>query len=147
MFRFRLKSIQNYRQYIYKNAQISLAAAQQQYQLLFSRREELKEEISEQNRIWKEKQACGIKASEHFHYMDYCQSLQQDLIVLDARLKDISDDIDRAREVLLEKKKEVQILDSLEEDAKRDYQNVLARKEQNCLDELVIIADYYSKKG
>jgi len=143
MFEFRLKSILNYRQHLYKTAQISLTIVQQKYQTLQKEREELKEEITRQDQIWREKQACGMEAAEHCFYRDYLQSLERRLAGLDEELEKALDEVEQARKALLERKKETQILDSLEQDAKQDYHNFQQKKEQQQLDEISIFADYH----
>lgn len=142
MFEFRLKNILNYRQHLYKNAQISLAIAQQQYQRIQKQREDLKEEIVRQDQIWKEKQSCGMGAAENCFYREYIQSLESRLATLDEQVAKAFNEVEQARSALLERKKEVQILDSLEQDAKQDYRTCQNKKEQQQLDELSIFADY-----
>jgi len=143
MFEFRLKNILNFRQHLYKTAQISLAVAQQQYQKIHEQREELNEEINRQDQVWKEKQECGMGAAEHCFYRDYLESLERRLATLDEQLEKALNEVEQARQALLERKKEAQILDSLEQDAKQDYRIFQQRKEQQQLDELSIFADYH----
>jgi flagellar export protein FliJ len=143
MFHFPLKAILNYRQHLYQNAQVSLAVAQKSYEKLNDQRVELKGEIDRQDRIWKEKQLHGMHAVENCFFREYLHSLELRLIVLDEQLMQISKEIEEAREVLLERKKEVQILDSMEQDAKQDFRNGELKKEQKQLDEVVLLSDYY----
>lgn len=143
MFQFRLKSILNYRQHLYKNAQVSLAVAQQEYKRLQEEQKELVAEIERQDRTWKEKQAGGIRAAENSFFRDYLHTLEKNLAVVEKQLNEASNEVRKAREALLERKKEVQILDSLEQEAKQDYRIDQLKKEQQQLDELAVFADYH----
>lgn len=139
MFQFRLRSVQNYRQHIFKNAQALLAEVLREYQALSRQREELREELDQLETIWNEKRACGISSLEHGYYSDCLQALREKLLVLEGQISKTANQVNEAREALLIRKKEAQVLDSMEQEAKQDYRSSMSKKEQKLLDELIVI--------
>ena len=145
-FQFRFKVLCRHREYLLKNAQIALAAAQRKYEELESRRESIKARIKEQTLLWEEKQAAGIQVTDYLSYRDYLQSLEQQLLKLDGETEHARTEVDKARAVLIEKEKEVKILESLKDQEKEAYCRQELQKEQKQVDEVAIFRDFYKKR-
>lgn len=146
-FQFRFKVLSRHRQYLLSNAQTALAAAQRQYEGLESQRATVKNQIQEQTQLWEEKQAAGIQVTDYLSFRDYVQSLERQLLKLAGEIERARKEVDKARKLLIEKEKEVKILESLKEQEKEAYCRIESRKEQKQVDEVAIFRDYYKKNS
>lgn len=147
VFKFQLQALMQYRLHLFKNAQIALANAQRNYQQAHAERDELKRQISQQKQIWKEQQACGIQVANHLAFRNYLGSLEQHLQNLDGQINELLRDLEQARKMLLEREKEVGMLESLREKAQQDYRHSTLKREQKQLDEIVIFSNHQDKKA
>lgn len=145
-FEFRLKTLLEYRQHLLKNGQVSLAQAQQRYQALYAERGQLKRQIAQQEEIWRKHQADGIQVAEHLSCIRYLNALEQNLLSLERQLADALGEVDAARDVLLQKETEVQMLESLQTRAREEYRYEELKREQKRLDATAIFADYQKRE-
>jgi len=145
-FQFRFKVLCRHREYLLKNSQMALAAAQRKYEDLESQRESVKVRIKEQTLLWEEQQAAGIRVTAYLSFRDYLQSLEQQLLKLDGETDRARKEVDKARAVLIEKEKQVKILESLKEQEREAYCRIELQKEQKQVDEVAIFRDFYKKR-
>ncbi len=145
-FEFRLRTLLEYRRHLLKNAQIALSRAEQHYQALLAEREQLRQQIAQQENIWKNQQLKGIPVAEHLLCVSYLQSLEQNLLSLETQLAEALNEVDAARNTLLQRETGVQMLQSLETRAREQYRYEELKREQKRLDATAIFADYRKRE-
>jgi flagellar export protein FliJ len=146
-FQFRLKVLLQHREYLHKRAQMALATAQRRYDNVESQIRKLKEEVRQQTLLWQERQAAGIQVTDYLAFRDYLQSLEQHLLKLNTERERAVKEVEKERKTLIEKEKEVKILESLKEQGREEYHHLELSKEQKHLDEVAIFRDYYKKSS
>jgi flagellar protein FliJ len=146
-FQFRLKVLMQHREYLHRRAQMALADAQRQFEDVESQISNLQEEVRQQTLLWQERQAAGIQVTHYLVFRDYLQSLEQHLLKLNSEREWAARQVEKARQALIEKEKEVKILESLREQGKEEYHHLELRKEQKKLDEVAIFRDHYKKSS
>ena len=145
-FDFRLKTLLEYRQHLLKNGQVALAQAQQRYRDLYTERDQLKRQIDQQEKVWRKHQAEGMQVAQHLSCIRYLNALEQNLLSLERQLADALDKVDAARDALLRKETEVQMLESLKTKAREEYRYDELKREQKRLDATAIFADYQKRE-
>ena len=146
-FQFRLKVLLQHREYLHRRAQMALATAQRQLKDVEHQITKVKEEVRQQTLLWHERQSAGIQVTHYLAFTEYLQSLEQQLLKLNTEREWAAGEVEKARQALIEKEKEVKILESLKEQGREEYHHLELRNEQKQLDEAAIFRDYYKKSS
>jgi flagellar FliJ protein len=146
-FDFRFKVLLRHREYLQKKSQIALAAAQNRYEELRTRKEEIRVHLEQLGQLWEKRQSGGMHVADHLSFRDYLGSLEQQLLALDGELERADQEVEKAKDALIEKEKELKVMESLEEKDRTYYQYEQARKEQRQSDEVAIFKDLHKKSG
>jgi flagellar export protein FliJ len=96
----------------------------------------------DQNRsLFQEKKLSGIKVHEYNLFEGYFVSLEQQLLLLQAEVEELSRDVERAKEVLLMRERELKMLEISDTRDRSEFRKKEAKKEQTRLDERAIIGN------
>jgi flagellar export protein FliJ len=145
-FRFRFKILQEHREFLLKTAQSQMAAAQYRYEQAEERTERAKSALRRHCLEWEEKQLRGMSVGEHLAFKEYLAFLEQELLSLEASMLKTAEELKVAKDALVEREKQAEVMESLKEKDRELYQYTQIKREQKVLDETATLADYYRKK-
>ncbi|MGV8074037.1 MAG: flagellar export protein FliJ [Syntrophobacteraceae bacterium] len=138
----RFRVLMEHRKNLHKNAQIELAAARNCFEEIKATREAVRAQIGEQRDSLEERQSRGIHISEYLSFRDYIRALEQQLLSLNNELERAAREVEKARNKLIEKERDLKALESLEERDRIEYRYTQAKKEQRQTDEVAIIKEH-----
>ncbi len=144
-FRFRFKTLLQHREYLLKQSQVALAVARHHYEEAEANRQRLMDHIEEHALQWEAKQLGGISVADYFLFRDYLKSLEQHLLTMEEDVKKAAREMDEAQKAVIEREKELKIMETLRDKDKDVWRYHQSKAEQRRLDETAAIKDYYSK--
>jgi flagellar export protein FliJ len=106
---------------------------------------ELERSISERDQnlsLFQEKQASGIKATEYHLFQDYFVTLEQQLLLQRTELEVLSRDVQQAKDELVQRERELKMLEITDTKDRSEFRRAQAKKEQLRLDERAIIGNF-----
>lgn len=134
-FRFRFETLLQYRDHLLEKARLDLSAAISTYESVKIRREAAERELKVQRRLLEEKRRAGIKMADYLLSLDYQACLEQQIAAMEEKLHELSEQVDSARAALIQREKEVRVLECLQERDAREYQKDRSKRMQKDLDE------------
>ncbi len=138
-FRFRLQRLLKYRQFLLDQAQLGLLAANHRLRELERQRRQLQREIAEYRTRWKEAQQKGMDVASFLSYREYLQTMEARLPVLEKQLREARREVERHRRLVLERERDVKMLEKLQQRHREQYDLEMRRKDQKVLDEIVVL--------
>jgi len=135
-FQFRFAVVLRHRQHLLKQAQVALAAAQVQYDALESRIRAATAEIAGQVQALEAKQSEGMTVSDYLSHKEFLQSLERHLLLLKHDRQNALRLVENRKKDLLEKRKDVRMLELLEEKDREEYRYLLGKKDRKRMDEI-----------
>jgi flagellar export protein FliJ len=134
-FRFRFRTLLHYREHLRTKAQTDLAITIQQCEAVQSRLEEARSERRQQIQNLEDKCSTGIKSRDYLLSFEYIGSLERQLLLLENRVEELSQEVVKAKEILLQRQTEVKMLECLEAKDRSVYRKEQGRRELIMLDE------------
>lgn len=141
-FRFRFKSILQQRKFLLEEAQTALAAAQSKFNRIASQIASIKEIIFRQWHLWEEKQKQGVTAATYLSFKEYIDSLERQLQFMEIEMIEASRELDRRKEIVMQRDVGVKMLETLEGQEKVTYRYLQGQKEQKQLDDVAVFKDF-----
>jgi flagellar export protein FliJ len=139
-FRFRFETLLRYREHLRTKAQTDLAITIKQYEAVQGRLEEARSERRQQLQALEEQCFTGINSRDYQLNLDYVGSLERQLLLLENELLELSQEVVRAKEVLLRCQTEVKMLECLEAKDRSAYRKEQGKRELIKLDEKAMMA-------
>ena len=146
-YKFRFYALLKYRQYLLTQAQTDLATAMRHHEAVRMVLEKATAERDENLLLFQEKQRSGIKASEYHLFQDYFVSLEQQLLQLERELQERAGDVENAKEVLLQRERELKMMEITDAKDQSAFRKEQSKKEQVRLDEKAVISDFRKRVG
>jgi flagellar protein FliJ len=144
-YAFRFQALLKYRQYLLTLAQTGLATAMRHYEVVQALLQKTTAERDHNVSLFQEKQRSGIKASEYHLFQNYFVSLEQQLLKLESELRELAEDVEKAKELLLKRERDLKMLEVTDEKDRAAFRQAQTKKEQNQLDERAVMSDYTKK--
>ncbi len=144
-YTFRFQALLKYRKYLLTLAQTGLATAMRHYEAVQALLQKTAAERDHNVGLFQEKQRSGIKASEYHLFQNYFVSLEQQLLKLESELRDLAEDVENAKELLLKRERDLKMLEVTDEKDRAAFRQAQTKKEQNQLDERAVMSDYTKK--
>jgi flagellar protein FliJ len=141
-FTFRFQPFLKHREFLLKKAQIALAGALSRQDSIRASRQELLARINVEGRKWDEKQTVGVSVGEYQSYSYFMRSLERQLLRFEGELKRVAQEIAQAQALLLEKERELKVVERLKENEREEYNTQRSRKEQGQSDEMAILKQF-----
>jgi flagellar protein FliJ len=141
-FSFRFQPLLKHREFLLKKAQIVLAAALGRQDSIRASRQELLARIKEEGRKWDEKQMAGVSVGEYQTYSYFMRSLERQLLRFEGELRRVAQEIAQAQALLMEKERELKVVERLKENEREEYNTQRSRKEQGQSDEMAILKQF-----
>jgi flagellar protein FliJ len=141
-FSFRFQTLLNQRQFLLRKAQIAMASALSRRDSIRASRQELLTRIEEEGRKWDERQAVGVSVGEYQSFSYFMRSLERQLLRFDGELRRVAQEVVEAQAHLLEKERELNVVERLEENERESYNTQRSRKEQGQSDEMAILKQF-----
>jgi flagellar export protein FliJ len=139
-FRFRFDTLLRYREHLRTKAQTDLAIAIKQREALQSRLEDAQRERRHQLRALEKQCSAGITSRDYRLNLDYIGSLERQLLLLENELLELSQEVVKAKEILLQRQTEVKMLECLEAKDRSAYRKEQGKRELIKLDEKAMMA-------
>lgn len=141
-FRFRFKSLLQKREYLLREAQSALGASQLRCDAIRRRLLSERERHAIAWSEWEKQQERGMEARYFVIHTRYLRSLEHELLQLESELAEAEMEVERNKATVLERDKDVKMLQKLEEQDRLSYKSALFRKEQNQLNEIAVFKDF-----
>jgi flagellar export protein FliJ len=142
IYRFRFQALLKYRQYLLTQAQTELATTVRRFEAARIRLERTAAERDQNTSIFQEKKCFRIKVPEYNLFQDYFVFLEQQLLLFEAEVQELSRDVQKAKEVLLLRERELKMLEITDTKDRSEFRKREVKKEQTRLDERAIIANF-----
>lgn len=142
-FKFRFKVLLQHREYLLRKAQIALAAVQAHYDQIAGRKEQMRLRMEEHIRQWEEKQIRGMSIAEYLSFEEYLKTLEQHLLQIEIELKQAALEVEKAKTVLIDKERDHEVIETLEEAEKEAHRYLQMKNEIKGLDEVAAFQDYH----
>lgn len=144
-YTFRFHALLKYRQYLLTQAQTELAAALKLHEAVQTLYRKTIAERDRSTLSFQEKQRSGIDAAEYHLFQNYFVSLEQQLLQLESELKELAKGVEDAKALLVQRERELKMLELTDEKDQAAYRKAQAKKEQVSLDERAGISDFRKK--
>jgi flagellar protein FliJ len=144
-YTFRFQALLKYRQYLLTLAQTGLATAMKHHEVVQTLHKKTTAERDRNIIHFQEKQQSGIEASEYHLFQNYFVSLEQQLLKLESELRELAEDVERAKELLLQRERDLKMLEVTDEKDRAAFRQAQTKKEQIRLDERAVMSDYTKK--
>lgn len=141
-YKFRFQALLKYRQHLLTQAQTELATAIKHYEVVRRLHEKTAAERDQTVVSFEEKQRSGIKAAEYHLFQNYFISLEQQLLQLNSEMQELSKGVADAKELLLQRERELKMLEVTDEKDRTAHHKGQAKKEQIQLDERAVMSDF-----
>jgi flagellar export protein FliJ len=138
-FKFRLKSVKRHREFILREAQAALGAAESARMRIVTEIEELLEVIRRQTDQFEQEQKNGVGAPRYIYFKDHLSSLERELLGLLKRLEKASKEVENRKNAVIERDKSVKTLDSIETRDRELYSVEQTRREQRKMDDVALM--------
>jgi flagellar export protein FliJ len=139
---FRFQTLLKHREFLLKKAQIALAGALSRQESIRAGRLELLARIKDEGQKWDEKQKAGVSVGEYQSYSYFMRSLERQLLRFEGELRRVAQEIVQAQALLLEKERELNVVERLKENEREEYNTQRSRKEQGQSDEMAILKQF-----
>jgi flagellar export protein FliJ len=139
-FRFRFETLLRYREHLRTKAQTDLAITVKQCEALRSRVEKARSERRQQLQTLEERCSTGITSRDYRLNLDYVGSLERQLLLLENELLVRSQELVKAKEILLQRQTEVKMLECLEGKERSAHRKAQGKRELIKLDEKAVMA-------
>ena len=146
-FRFRLQALLKHREFVRREAQTALGAAEHRKIAIRTQIEEMKEAIKSQCDRLEEEQHNGIGAKRYLDYKNYLALLERQLLELEVELADASSAAEEKRTMVVERDKSVKLLENLEERAREAHGHAQGRREIKQTDEISMAKEFRKRSG
>jgi flagellar export protein FliJ len=134
-FRFRFRTLLRYREHLRTKAQTDQAITIKQCEAVQSRLEEAQSERHQQLQNLEERCSKGIKSRDYLLRFEYIGSLERQLLLLENKIEDLSQEVVKAKEILLQRQTEVKMRECLEAKDRSVYRKEQGKRELIMLDE------------
>lgn len=141
-FRFRFKSLLQKREYLLREAQGALAASRLRLDQIRRRLHSERKNHADAWNEWVKQQQRGMEARYFVVHTRYLTSLEHELLQLESELAEAEKEMERKKAAVLERDKDVKVLQKLEEQDRLSHKTALLRKEQNQLNEIAVFKDF-----
>ena len=141
-FRFRFKSLLKKREYLLREAQSALAASQLRQEEIRRKLHSAREKQQDAWLEWQKQQKEGMGAGYFVVHARYLRSLEHQLLLMESELLEAAKEVERRQAAVLERDKDVKVLQKLEEKERSFYKGVQLKKEQNQLNEIAVFKDF-----
>jgi flagellar export protein FliJ len=138
-YRFRFKTLSQYREFLLKKEQIGLAQALRKLEDNLAERAGMQEQLRKAATSWEKRQCEGMGVPEFLAYGERIHSLEQQLLKLEIERLRIQKEVDAAKHHVLEKERDLKALNILEEQERESYRYDVKKKEQGDIDEFAIL--------
>jgi flagellar export protein FliJ len=141
-FRFRFKTLLRHREFRLTEAQSALAAAQSLKMRIEARMNQVHEKIRVQTEQLEKEQETGIDAAMYFHFKNFLNFLERDLLQLQKDLAKACDEVEIRQQAVVESNKSVKVIENMESKERQAYRFEQAQRERKILDDVAIFKDY-----
>ncbi|OIQ02526.1 MAG: flagellar export protein FliJ [Syntrophobacteraceae bacterium CG2_30_61_12] len=138
-FAFRLEKVLNHRRFLLETARQAWQAARLLERQARRRVQDLEQRIQTAEAEWQARQRNGMDVATFLAYKDHIRDLARQLPQLRQEQQLASDEVERRRQLLLEREQAMKVLEKLRDRCFQDYTLECARNDQKKLDETVII--------
>lgn len=138
-YRFRFKTLSQYREFLLKKAQMELAVALRNQEDNETRHAHGKEQLQTEASNWEKRQCDGMGVAEFLAYGNRIQTLERHLLELEKEHLELTKEVDRAKQGVLERERDLKALDILEERERETFAYDQKKKEQGHIDEFAIL--------
>lgn len=138
-YRFRFETLCQYRESLLKKAQTELALTLRRIDENERRHALGKEQLQAEASQWEERQREGMKVAEFLAYGNRIQTLEQDLLKLEAEHVKLTQELAQAKQRVMERERDLKALELLEERERESFDYDLKKKEQSSIDEFAIL--------
>jgi len=142
-FQFRFKALLQHRRHLLGKSQTALAAAIRRQQEVQAERERMVEKLEEQHRMWDEKRSRGMSSAEYLSFGIFVSVLERHLLQIDAEIQRAIDDVEDARADLIEREKDLKIIESIEEREREAHRAFISKRDQKRLDESAAVRNFH----
>lgn len=136
-FKFRLQSVFDLKKHLEEEQKDAMAAAQQKLRELEAQRDEL----VNKHKTWSQKYMSlakkGMTPSEAVRIGQYLDDLRKDIIVAGRNIEKQTAEVEKQRQLLVERMKERKTFESLYEKTKERFKLEEERKEEKALEDLI----------
>jgi flagellar export protein FliJ len=147
MFKFRLKSLTSHREFLLREAQAALGAAESLRMRVQAGIDRLGEAIRLESEQFEQEQEKGIDAARYLHFKNHLGLLERELLLLHKELEKALTEVEIRRSVMIECDKSVKTLESIETKDRELYRVAQSRKEQKKLDEVAVMTVFRNRKS
>ena len=141
-FQFRFKSLMRHREFLLREAQGALGAAQSAQMMIESEIERLRGVISEESMQFEQEQCAGIGADRYCYFKDRLAGLDYQRRLTFERLQKASAEVDARKLAMIECDKSVKTLESIETRDRELYRLAKSREEQKKLDYAAVLISH-----
>lgn len=141
-FHFRFKSLLRKREYLLGEAQSALAASQARRDEITLRLHTMREDQRHAWVEWQKQQQEAMAAGYFVVHTHYLTALEHQLLQLESELAEAEKEMEQRQLTVLERDKEVKVLQKLQEKDRFSYRNARLKREQNQLNEIAVFKDF-----
>ncbi len=148
-FKFRFKPLLQRRKYVFETAQLDLVAARNHHEHVRAARDRARNKIEELQKLIDEQQnqeRGGINIAYYISMKEYLQTLEQQLLKKEEELRQAAHQVEEKKKILLEKEKEVRMLENLEDKDRQLYRFAQLQSEQKQSDEVAVLRDFANRR-
>lgn len=138
-YRFRFKALHQYREFLLKREQITLAQALQRLEALEMERAQARERLKAESIDFEKRQCEGMGVPDFLACGDRIQAMEQHLLRLEREVLELRTEAESAQRNVLERERDLRALTILEERERESYNHDMKKKEQGHIDEFAIL--------
>jgi flagellar export protein FliJ len=140
-YQFRFKTLTQYREFLFKKAQMEMAVALRDLEDNRSRQKQMRDQLQTEGSQWEKRQCDGMGVAEFLAYRDRIQALERQLLDLEKEHQRLKKEVDRTKRGVLERERDLKALGILEEKERDSFTYDQKKKEQGQIDEFAILRD------
>ena len=138
-FKFRYESLLNYRRHLKDLAQIELARSMEEMAAAKKALNSLRSEYDEATRVLSQDLKFGMEASKLKNYTAYLEWLRENIIHKALEVAEWEEKVEEKREALLEKDKDLKIIDKLKKKDLKQWVGEREAREQKEQNEIAVL--------
>ena len=138
-FRFRFKTLSQYRELLLKKEQVALARALRILEEIEIERARRREKLRAEADNWEKRQSEGMAVPEFLAYGNRIQAMERHLRELEKELLRLQREVEAAKRKVTERERDLKALSILEERERESYTHDAKKKEQGQIDEFAIL--------
>jgi flagellar export protein FliJ len=138
-YQFRFKTLTQYREFLFKKAQMEMAVALRDLEDNRTRHSHMQEQLQTEASQWEKRQCNGMGVAEFLAYRDRIQTLERQLLELEKEHQRLKKEVDRTKRGVLERERDLKALDILEEKERDAFTYDQKKREQGQIDEFAIL--------